>query len=133
MESEYYKNQNDELIAKVKWSSIRMERAKAQEKGKYSSIQLPHPWTKGQVKDIEEQVLAEEYRGAKIRYWEDVKVGDELKPVVKGPLGLTDEIAFLIGGGAPIPSLSLMAFNSVNIVNIRLGLSETRLPTLWTT
>ena len=101
-----YKNQNGELIAKVKWSSIRMERAKAKEKGKYSSIQLPHPWTEDQVRDIEEQVLAEEYRGANVRYWEDVKVGDELKPVVKGPLGLTDEIAFLIGGGAPIPSLS---------------------------
>jgi len=101
-----YYNQNHELIARVKWSSIRMERAKAREKGKYSNLQLPHPWTEEQVKDIEEQVLCEEFRGSKIRYWEDVQVGDELKPVVKGPLGLTDEIAFLVGGGAPIPSLA---------------------------
>ena len=42
----------------------------------------------------------------RIRYWEDVEVGEELKPVVKGPLGMTDEIAFLIGGGAPIPRLA---------------------------
>ena len=59
-----YTNQDKELIARVKWSSIRMERAKARQKGKYSSIQLPHPWTEQQLKEIEEEVLAEETRGA---------------------------------------------------------------------
>ena len=44
-------------------------------------------------------------RGAEPRYWEDVAVGEEIKPVVKGPLGMTDEVAFLVGGGAPIPRL----------------------------
>jgi acyl dehydratase len=101
-----YTNQRNELIAKTKWSSIRMERAKARKKGKYSGIKLPHPWTEQELKDIEEEVLSEEIRGANPRFWEDVKVGDELKPVVKGPLGMTDEIAFLIGGGAPIPRLA---------------------------
>jgi hypothetical protein len=37
--------------------------------------------------------------------WDDVETGQVLTPVVKGPLSLTDEIAFLIGGGAPIPRL----------------------------
>jgi len=45
--------------------------------------------------------LAEEVRGPKVRYWEDVNVGDELKPVVKGPVGLTDIIAYCVGA-APV-------------------------------
>jgi acyl dehydratase len=101
-----YTNQKNELVARSRWSVIRMERARARKKGKYARIELPHPWTEPELKAIEEEILAEEIRGADTRFWEDVKVGDELKPVVKGPLGLTDEIAFLIGGGAPIPRLA---------------------------
>ena len=58
------------------------------------------------MKQIEEEVLAEEARGSNIRYWEDVGVGENLKPILKGPLGMTDEIAYLIGGGAPIARLA---------------------------
>jgi acyl dehydratase len=101
-----YTNQRSELIARSKWTVVRMERAKAKKRSKYSAIKLPHPWTKQELKDIEEEVLSEEIRGADIRFWEDVKIGDKLKPVVKGPIGMTDEIAFLIGGGAPIPRLA---------------------------
>ena len=92
-----YTNQNNELVARVKWSSIRVERAKAKRKGKYSNIQLPHPWTDEELKKIEEEVLAEEVRGTNVRYWEDTGVGEELKPVVKGPFGLTDMVAYCVG------------------------------------
>jgi len=101
-----YCNQRNELVAKARWSVVRVERAKAREKGKYRHIQLPHPWTEEELKKIEEEVLSEEVRGSNIPYWEDLEIGQELKPVVKGPLGLTDEIAFLCGGGAPIPRLA---------------------------
>jgi len=101
-----YTNQRNELVAKTKWFIIRMERAKAKKRGKYSSIKLPHPWTEEELSKIEEDVLSEKIRGADTLFWEDVKIGEELKPVVKGPLGLTDEIAYLIGGGAPIPRLA---------------------------
>jgi len=101
-----YSNQRNELVAKAKWSVIRVDKAKAREKGKYHQIQLPHPWTEEELVKIEEEVLAEEIRGSNTLYWEDVEVGEELKPVVKGPIGLTDEIAFICGGGAPIPRLA---------------------------
>jgi acyl dehydratase len=101
-----YRNQRNELVTKAKWSVIRVERGKAKETGKYSSLQLPHPWTDEELLKVEEEVLAEEIRGSKIRYWEDVEIGEELKPVVKGPLGITDEFAFIAGGGAPIPRLA---------------------------
>jgi acyl dehydratase len=100
-----YWNQRSELIAKYRWSVIHFSRVKARKKGKYSKIELPHPWTEEELQNIEEEVLAEEIRGDKPRYWEDVAVGEKLKPVIKGPIGMTDEVAFLIGGGAPIPRL----------------------------
>jgi hypothetical protein len=55
---------------------------------------------------IEEQILAEAPRGATPRYWEDVQVGDEIDTIIKGPMGLTDFVAFIAGGGAPIPRVS---------------------------
>jgi acyl dehydratase len=101
-----YWNQRNELVAKYRYIVIRFARSKARKQGKYGQIELPHPWKEEELQKIEEEVLAEEIRGNKPRYWEDVNIGDELKPVVKGPIGMTDEIAFLVGGGAPIPRVS---------------------------
>jgi len=97
-----YYNQKGELVAKLHWWVFRYERRKAHEKGKYKSIQLPHPWTDEELEQIEEEELAEEIRGANPRYWEDVEVGEELKPLVQGPIGLTDMVAFIGGGATPV-------------------------------
>jgi len=94
-------NQKGELVAKTDLWLVRAERRTAREKGKYHHIQLPHPWTEEQLKRLEDEVLAEEVRGSQVRYWEDVQVGEELKPVVKGPFGLTDMVAYCIGA-APV-------------------------------
>lgn len=95
-ESKYF-NQDNELLAKVRLWIARVERTASRSKGKYSGIQLPHPWTDDELAKVEDEVLNEEIRGGKVRYWEDVQVGDELHPVVKGPLGMTDMVAFCIG------------------------------------
>jgi acyl dehydratase len=104
-----YTNQRGELAAKVTWEVIHFERAKAKKTGKYHHIKLPHPWKKEELEAIEEQVLSEERSGANTPCWDDVPVGQELKSLVKGPITMTDEIAFLIGGGAPIPRLTAHA------------------------
>lgn len=96
-----FHNQKGELLAKTKLWLVRAERRAARQTGKYHKIELPHPWTEEELKKVEEEVLAEEVRGSNPRYWEDVKVGDELKPVIKGPLGLTDIIAYCCGA-APV-------------------------------
>jgi acyl dehydratase len=101
-----YFNQRDELAAKVIRLVIRTERKAAREKGKYQKITLPHPWAEKELKAIEEEVLAEEVRGETPRYWDDVTVGDNLKPVVKGPLGLTDIVAMCVAGLAPAKLLA---------------------------
>jgi hypothetical protein len=55
---------------------------------------------------IEKRILAEEPRGSAPRWWEDVNEGDPVDALTKGPIGLTDEIAFVSAGGAPIPRLA---------------------------
>ena len=42
-------------------------------------------------------MVSEEVRGSNPRWWEDVDVGDELKPVVKGPMSHGDIAAFVAG------------------------------------
>ena len=51
------------------------------------------PWHRYNEKElalIDKEMEEEEIRGANPRYWEDVSVGDEVKPVIKGPITLSD-------------------------------------------
>jgi len=97
-----YFNQQGETVCKMVLWIIRTERKRAREKGKYQSILLPHPWKEEELKKIEQEIVREEIRGGNPRYWEDVQTGDDLPPLVKGPLGLTDMVAFFVGGGSPV-------------------------------
>ena len=57
-------------------------------------------YNKKEIEDIYNAQDAEEIRGSRPRYWEDVKVGDELKPVVRGPLSMVEMAAWQAGGHA---------------------------------
>ncbi len=101
-----YWNQNGEMVAKFICSRMRFERTEMQARRESRKIQLPHPWTDEEIEKIEDDILAEVPRGAVPRYWDDVQIGDELDLLTKGPIGLTDEIAFVSAGAAPIPRLA---------------------------
>jgi acyl dehydratase len=110
--SNTYTNQLGESIATIRWHVINFERGSAARRragGSRSNLELPHRWTEAELAEIEARVLAERPRGAEPRFWEDVEVGDQLDVVTKGPIGLTDEIAFVAGGGTPIPRLKAHA------------------------
>jgi len=94
-------NQRGDLVAFTDLWLVRAERAAARGQGKYSGIQLPHPWTDEELNKVDDDVLSEQIRGSEPRYWEDVNIGDELPPVVKGVFGLTDMIAYTLGA-APV-------------------------------
>jgi acyl dehydratase len=109
-----YRSQRGEVVAEIDWDVVNFERATARGRGGKESqaadeFVIPHPWTAGELDKLRAQVLSEEPRGANARYWEDVAVGDDLGPLTKGPIGLTDEVAFVAGGGAPIPRLAAHA------------------------
>ena len=77
---------------------IRTERTKARERKKYDAIQ-PHRYSDEQIAEIDEQYARERPRGAEPRWWEEVSEGDEVGPMVKGPLTVTDMICWHAGMG----------------------------------
>ncbi|MBI4200914.1 MAG: MaoC family dehydratase N-terminal domain-containing protein [Chloroflexi bacterium] len=87
-----YRNQLDQVVARTKGWSVRTERQSAAGQGKYATVEKPR-YTEEQLGEIWRVANRVEVRGTTPRYWEDVQEGDELPPVVKGPLRLVD-IAF---------------------------------------
>lgn len=92
-----YRNQRDELVAIQRGTWIRAERHASAEKKK--EYELPKPYTKEQLDVIDAAYEAETIRGATPRYWEDVKVGDELQTIVRGPMRTSDLIVWHVGWG----------------------------------
>ena len=86
---------------------IRTERSKATERKKYDEVEI-EPYTEEQIAEIDAQYAGEAPRGAEPRWWEDVAEGDDVGPLVKGPLTVTDMICWHVGvgmglyGGAPL-------------------------------
>lgn len=91
-----YTNQRDEVIAKVVGWCTRHERQTARETGKHAETSR-HEYTDEELERIEAMALGErrQIRGRAPRYWEDVQVGEEVPPIVRGPLSLMDTAGFL--------------------------------------
>ena len=128
-----YTNQDDELVATVYASVIRMERGKARESRKYLDIP-PAKYTPEEMAALSAGYRAErnQRRGAEPRYWEDTEVGDDLITLVKGPLTITDIVAFFLGQGATyytnrVKHLELIANPAARLVNV-----ETNVEDEWT-
>ena len=98
-ELKYY-NQRDELVARCLMSFVRTEREAGKEAGKYMSIPKAK-YSDDEIRKIDADTAAEEVRGSRPRYWEDVTVGDPIQPVVRGPLTVGDMIAWMMGVGSP--------------------------------
>jgi acyl dehydratase len=98
-----YRNQRDEIVARCLMTCRRFTRYAKSEKGekrdKYQEIDKQQ-YTQDELSRIYADYDREERQGANPRFWEDVQVGDELSYLVKGPLTVTDIIAFLIGLGS---------------------------------
>jgi hypothetical protein len=86
------------LLAGQRRLMVRTERRKARERRKYEAIE-PAYWTDDDIQAIEAQYATEAPRGADPRWWEDVAEGDDVGPMVKGPLTVTDMICWHVGMG----------------------------------
>lgn len=96
--AQVFRDEHGTLLAGQYRNMIRTERTKSREKKKYDAIEI-EPWTPDAIAAIEEQYAREAPRGADPRYWEDVEEGDELSPIVKGPLTITDMVCWHVGMG----------------------------------
>ncbi len=97
-----YVNNRGEIVGKERCYSIMAERAAAGSAKKYRDTPRPR-----YSREDWERFLAlyakevEDRRGATPRYWEEVEVGEQLGPMIRGPLRTGDMIAWLEGAGSP--------------------------------
>jgi len=89
-EAKYY-DQNNNYLGLRNDTWMRAERQKTAEKKKYGEIELAK-WTPADITRFMEEYRNEQRTTE--RYWDDVKVGDALHQLIKGPLTPTAEIAF---------------------------------------
>ena len=85
-------------LAKVREWHLRTERDAARKRGKYAGLE-PANYTSEEMHRIYADCEKEEMRGGAKRYWEDIVIGQMLPSVVKGPLRVTDNVAWKIGWG----------------------------------
>jgi acyl dehydratase len=95
-------NQRGEVVSVHRMLRVLTERKTAKEKGKYAAIE-PASYTDDDLARIDAIYAGERRRGAERRFYEDVAVGDALPPMVKGPLTVTEIIAFHAGGYGFVP------------------------------
>lgn len=93
-----FRDSAGEVVAVARPYSFRIERDVASAKGKYDKLTQAH-YTPDEYAAIAADYAKEVRRGAEPRYWEDVKIGETLPHVVKGPLTVTDIIVWLMGQG----------------------------------
>jgi acyl dehydratase len=105
-----YRDGNGNVLATARNPVMRTERQTAQDKGKYASI-TPKVWTVDELAAIDDELAQQEPRGTMPRYWEEVAVGDEITPILKGPLTVTDCIGWLMGWGSPFVRPHLVGFH----------------------
>lgn len=93
-----YTNQHGELVCRALGHTGRTPRASAKGGLKYEPRET-HRYTPEELEDIAHAIETEELRGAAPRFWEEVEVGTEIQPMLKGPLNITDMICWYSGGG----------------------------------
>ena len=93
-----YRNQRDEVVAKAEGWVFQGDSARSPDQGKRRAKAT---YTPDQLAEIRRVYDGEEIRGSIPRYWEDVQEGDQLTPVIKGPLNEMDLLAFQVGRPFP--------------------------------
>lgn len=92
-------DQEGACVATYKTSWHRFERSGAKKASKYGDRELAHYTTEDLAK-IEADYDREVRRGAETRYWEDVREGEEIPFVIKGPTTEISKFAFESWSGA---------------------------------
>lgn len=104
-------NQRDEKVAECDQWVFRTERDTAREKGvKYKNKKPLKVYTDEEIQEVAKAYASEYVRGRDTLYWEDIKIGDSLPSIVKGPMTITGFIAFVQGWGGAYIRAHKLAF-----------------------
>lgn len=103
-----YTNQRGEVVSRAEADVMRVPRSRSGQgiKG-FDDRRTRWNYSPEQINEIRLAYLNEERRGGEIRYWEDVRVRDQLPTIVKGPLTLVDILAFYVGRRSTYKPLKL--------------------------
>ena len=93
-----FANGHDVIVCVADSWCFRTERDTAREREKYGTVE-PARYTTDDIERIRRAYREEPRRGATPRPWSDVRAGDPVDELVKGPLTVTSLIAFLQGWG----------------------------------
>jgi acyl dehydratase len=93
-------DQDDRVVSVYRPISIRAERRRARDRTNADQV-AAYVYTDEEIDEIIAGYDSEEQRGAQPRYVEDVKVGDSIGHVVKGPLTVMDLMCWWMGAGGP--------------------------------
>jgi len=91
-------NQRGELVSAADSWCFRTDRDLAREAGtKYTAVKAraPKRYTDEELADVYRLYANEQIRGAVTRYWDDVREGERLPTMAKGPMTVTGFIAYL--------------------------------------
>lgn len=106
----YYTNQQGESVARAEADVLRVPRRRRGTAGSLKGFDdrgTRWRYDEEEIDRIKSAYINEERRGAETRYWDDVRVGDQLPKIVKGPLTLVDIMAFYVGRRNSYPPLKL--------------------------
>lgn len=82
-------------IRRGTWVNVERDASKERKK----EHRVPEPYSEEQLAEIDAAYAAETRRGADMRWFEDVTVGDVVDPKVKGPLTTTNIVVWHLGWG----------------------------------
>ncbi|HET6609710.1 MAG TPA: MaoC family dehydratase N-terminal domain-containing protein [Rhodopila sp.] len=110
-------NPEGDLVAEADSWCFRTDRDHAREEGtKYKELRAkpPHIYSDADLQRAYKLYEAEEIRGARKRYWQDVEVGDALPTMAKGPMTVTGFIAYAQGWGGLYIRANKLAWRQVS-------------------
>jgi acyl dehydratase len=91
-------------------SYLSAEREGSKKTGRYAGIER-QIYTREEIAAIDSVYAAEQRRGGEKRCWNDVRIGDRLTPVAKGPLTMVDIIAMHMGLGLSSSGIGPLRYN----------------------
>jgi|LauGreDrversion4_2_1035121.scaffolds.fasta_scaffold27370_4 acyl dehydratase len=93
-----YTNQRGELVCRASGRTARTPRAKARDGLRYEP-RSAHRYSAEELVEIAHALDAEELRSVLSRYWDEIEPGSWIRPMLKGPLNITDMICWYSGAG----------------------------------
>ncbi len=94
-----FANGHGQIVTVQRGTWINAERHASKDRATEKAPLSFDPYTDEQLAEIDAAYDAETRRGPLPRYFEDVEVGEEIQPRVKGPLVVTDLIVWHLGWG----------------------------------